>query len=162
MLLRNSTMVLGDPYWQLHRVLSVFLDKILISRVKREIEPQTSRNCNDSDLESSRYTTTPPGSPGGWFYACNWVTGRWLQHIFGSDRHPKSRGHWRMLGPVQVSQWGVVRLKSKNPHLRSAESHVFRFRATFMDVLRSPVHRFTNVWASSENSGTQRRHISGV
>ena len=68
MILFDTRMVLGDPYRQLETVCLIFLDEILISKVKRKIEPSNGQKCHDSDLKSPRYHKISSGSPRGHFY----------------------------------------------------------------------------------------------
>ena len=87
MFLCDTTMVLGDTYWQLHAVLSIFSRKTLIFMVKRKNRASKSRKCH---LESHQYDEMSVGSPIGHFYGLNWSTGRspseWLPSICSKTR----------------------------------------------------------------------------
>ena len=90
------------------------------------------------------------------------VHGAMHKRMVGIKEHQNTRITEERRRSAQVYERDVVRLELENWCLHPPDGHDYRFRAAFMDVLRSPVHRFTIVWASSENSVAQRRFISGV
>ena len=113
MFLCDTTMVLGDPYWQLHAVLSIFPRKTLIFKVKRKNRASKSRKCHGSDLESHQYDEMSPGSPIGHFYGLNWSTGRspseWLPSICAKTRGSLKRiefiaSFWEGRGSPQLEE----------------------------------------------------------
>ena len=61
------------------------------------------------------------------------------------------------LSLAQVSEKDVVHLEFENPHQKPWRTRSFRYVPTFMDVLRSPIHRFAIVWVSSEITGSEIR-----
>ena len=92
MFLHDTTMALGDPYWQLHAVLLIFRRKTSIFKVKRKNRASKNRKCHGSDLKSHQYDEMSPGSPIGHFHGLNWSMGRspseWLPSICAETRGP--------------------------------------------------------------------------
>ena len=135
---------------------------MMISKVKCEIEPRMCWNCHDSNAGRSKQKIISSGSPRGRFYGLNWSTGMCSSVCLDPICIKTKRSQQTIVSSANVPQRDVVRLEFENRHLRSSESQVSRCVSAFMDVFRSPLHRFAIVWASSEITGSQRRCISVV
>ena len=81
------------------------------------------------------------------------------KRMVGIKEHQNTRITEERRRSAQVYEKDVVRLELENWFLHPSDGHDFRCFPTFMDVLRSPKHRFAIVWRSLEITGSQRRFM---